>query len=93
MDFKVKDKVTALIYNRNQQWMAGTVVGMTGEKEIKEGYRFGIHVKIEDGSIHWVRTQDCEKRGELYECRNAGKNSGYRTTGNGGPDRQKCSKG
>lgn len=63
MGFKVGDKVTALIYNRNQQWMMGTVVGMTSEKEMKEGYRFGIHVEIEDGSIHWVNPGDCKKEG------------------------------
>ncbi len=62
MDFNVGDKVTALIYNRNQQRMAGKVVGMTSEKEMKDGFRFGIHVEIEDGSIHWVRPSDCVKR-------------------------------
>jgi hypothetical protein len=58
-DFNVGDKVTALIYNKNRQWMAGTVVGMTSKKEMQEGYRFGIHVEIEDGSVHWVRKADC----------------------------------
>lgn len=55
------EKVNALIYNRSQKWMDGIVVGMTSEKEMKEGYRFGIFVEIQDGSIHWVAPSDVKR--------------------------------
>lgn len=58
---RIGEKVNALIYNRNQKWMAGTVTDMTSEKEMKEGYRFGIFVEIDDGSVHWVAPSDVKR--------------------------------
>lgn len=57
----IGDKVTALIYKRNQQWFPATIV-----REItKSPYRPGWIVQLEDGTEYWVLKDDVKERVEV----------------------------
>ena len=63
-EFPIGTKVNAILYDLRHKgiWepQQVIVVGSTSEKDIKDGYRFGLHVEYE-GHKYWVLPDDVTK--------------------------------